>query len=59
MGQIQTCGVQLEKTSCPRYQSPEITSYSPSSSSSKEMGVTVPETSPSLLTEARGQQGCV
>lgn len=56
MGQIQTCGVQLEKTSCPCYQSPEITSYSPSSS--KEIGLIVLEINPSLLTEARRQQGC-
>lgn len=57
IGQIRTCGVQLEKTSCPCYQSHEITSYSPSSSS-KEIGLIVLEINPSLLTEARRQQGC-
>lgn len=56
MGQIQTCGVQLEKTSCPCFQCPEITSCSPSSS--RETGLIVPETNPPLLTEARRQQGC-
>lgn len=57
MGQIQTCGVQLEKTSCPCFQCPEITSCSPSSS--RETGLIVPERNPPLLTEARRQQGCV
>lgn len=55
MGQTQTCGVQLEKTSCPCFQSPKMTSYSPSSS--KEIGLIVPETNPSLLTEARDVRG--